>query len=182
MAGVVGSLLSPWQQLRDRVRWAMKNQPKRGRSGSGYPCPLPFQPGSNCKPSTTRRWRGPLWTRTDFCFTTRMEGACLYRVGLLVPSQPMFLILNTVLQIRIWRNWRQHLNDSVLTISVLFLLFLLRVLILNQSVVHVYVHTHTHAYFHMCRYICMCICTCIHMCVPVEAGGHLHVSFRCHPL
>lgn len=90
MAGVVGSLLSPWQQLRDRVRWAMKNQPEGGRSGWDTLALSPLQPGSNCKPSTTRRWRRPLWTCTDFRFTTHMEGACFYRVGLLGRSQPMF--------------------------------------------------------------------------------------------
>lgn len=90
MAGVVGSLLSPWQQLRDRVRWAMKNQ-SWGEDLVGIPLPSPLL--SNCKPSTTRRWRRPLWTCTDFCFTTHMEGACLYRVGLLGCSQPMFFYI-----------------------------------------------------------------------------------------
>lgn len=59
-----------------------------------------------------------MWACIDFCFATHTEGACLYRVGLQVPSQPMFLILNTVLQIRILRNWRQHLDDGTLTIPV----------------------------------------------------------------
>lgn len=85
--------------------------------------------------------------------------------GSWVAANLCFIILNTVLQIRILRNWRQHLNDGVLAISVLFLLFLLRVLIVNHSVVHVYVHTHIHLPVFICidTYVCVCahVCTCV---------------------
>lgn len=144
MAGVVGSLLSPWQQLRDRVRWAMKNQ-SWGEDLVGIPLPSPLF--SQCPIASLQPQGdgGGLFEHVQiFVLQLIWREPAYTGSGSWVAANLCFFILNTVLQIRILRNWRQHWNDGILAISVVFLLFLLRVLIMNHSVVHVYVHTHTY--------------------------------------